>query len=406
MGTVMREARRRAGFAVLAVATVALMAAASAPSPIYPVYRERFGFSVAMLTVVFAVYAGTLLIALLTVGSLSDRVGRRPVLIGALLLAAASTAVFWSAGSLGALLCARIVQGVATGAAMSALAAGLLDFSPASRPQAGAWVTAIGTGVGMALGAGGVGLLLEATDRPDRLAFPILTAVFVALAGAVFALPETVKPSGFLWAALRPRVSVDPSARPTFWATLPTTVAGWAATGLFLALVPSLVREVLHVEVAAVGGLSIAALYAAVIAGGVLANRTRLATVTVAGGILLGGGALVLAGAVGGASPAIFTVGALTIGVGVGLTFNGNLRAVGAVTSVAGRSGTFAAVYVVSYVSLSVPTLLAGLAERAWGLALTADVYLAFIAVVAVIAVVAALARGRARQPQRSAVRP
>ncbi|GAA4160973.1 MFS transporter [Gryllotalpicola daejeonensis] len=391
----MSEGRRRAGFAVLAVATVALMASASAPSPIYPIYRDRFGFSVAMLTVVFAVYAGTLLIALLTAGSLSDRIGRRPVLIVALLLAAASTAAFWTADGLGALLAARVVQGLASGAAMSALAAALLDFSPTSRPQAGAWVTAIGTGVGMAAGAGGVGLLLEATSRPDRVAFPILTAVFVALACFVLALPETVKPSGFLWAALRPRVSVDPAARSMFWATVPTTIAGWAATGLFLALVPSLVHEVLHVEVAAIGGLSIAALYAAVVAGGLLANRTRIVSVTVAGGGLLGGGALLLAGAVGAASPALFTIGALTLGVGVGLTFNGNLRAVGAVTSSTGRSATFAAVYVVSYVSLSVPVLLAGLAERAWGLALTADAYLTFIALVAVFALTRALTTTR-----------
>lgn len=389
------DPRRRAGFAVLAIATVVLMTAASAPSPIYPIYRERFGFSVAMLTVVFAVYAGALLIALLTVGSLSDRIGRRPVLVTALLLAAASTAIFWTAAGLGALLAARIVQGLASGAAMSALAAALLDFSPASRPQAGAWATAIGTGIGMALGAGSVGLLLDATDRPDHIAFPLLTAAFVALAGSVLALPETMKPSGFLWAALRPRVSVDPPARPVFWATLPTTVAGWAATGLFLALVPSLVREVLHVRVPALGGLSITALYAAVVAGGLLANRARLATVTVAGGVLLGGGALLVAAAVGVASLALFAIGALTLGVGVGLTFNGNLREVGAATSATGRSATFAAVYLVSYVSLSVPTLIAGFAERTWGLALTADVYLAFIALVAVFALARALTTTR-----------
>lgn len=348
-----------------------------------------------MLTVVFAVYAGTLLLALLTVGSLSDRIGRRPVLIAALLLAAASTAIFWTAGGLGALLAARLVQGLASGAAMSALAAGLLDFSPASRPQAGAWVTAIGTGVGMALGAGSVGLLLETTDRPDRIVFPLLTVAFVVLAVAVRAMPETMRPSGFLWAALRPRVSVDLSARETFWATLPTTVAGWAATGLFLALVPSLVRAVLHVAIPALGGLSITALYAAVVAGGLNANRARLATVTGAGGALLGGGAVLLAGAIHLASPALFAIGALTLGVGVGLTFSGNLREVGAATSAAGRSATYAAVYLVSYLSLSVPTLAAGLAERAWGLALTADIYLAFIALVALFALTRALTTTR-----------
>jgi MFS family permease len=60
--------------------------------PIYPQYRERWGFSVTML--IFAVYVAGLLGALLTVGSLSDHLGRRPVLAATLLVAAASTAIF------------------------------------------------------------------------------------------------------------------------------------------------------------------------------------------------------------------------------------------------------------------------------------------------------------------------
>ena len=80
---------RRASFVLLVCANVLMMATASAPSPIYPLYRERWGFSVTMLTVIFAVYVAGLLGALLTVGSLSDHLGRRPVLVAALLVAAA-----------------------------------------------------------------------------------------------------------------------------------------------------------------------------------------------------------------------------------------------------------------------------------------------------------------------------
>src|ERR1700759_3652203 len=117
-----RGGRRRGGpFALLFCATVVLMASASAPSPIYPLYQERWGFSVTMLTVVFAVYVVGLLGALLTVGSLSDRLGRRPMLVAALLVAAASTAIFWTADGVGSLLIARVVQGLATGTATSVL---------------------------------------------------------------------------------------------------------------------------------------------------------------------------------------------------------------------------------------------------------------------------------------------
>jgi MFS family permease len=291
------------------------------------------------------------------------------------------------------LLIARFVQGVASGTAMSGLAAGLLDMLPAVRAHAGARVTAIATSAGMALGAGGMGLLLESSSRPDRYAFPLLAALFVCLAAAMLFLPEVSTPLPFGWAALRPRIGIDPAARSTFVATVPTTVAGWAATGLFLALVPSLVREVVHVEIPAIGGLSITGLYLAVTAGGLWAGRLRLATVTLLGSVLMGLGALASALALGIASAVVFAVGSLAAGLGVGLTFSGNLRAVGATTNAENRSATFAIVYLISYTSLSLPSLLAGIAEPFWGLRATADCYLAFVALLALTAAAHAMSR-------------
>jgi hypothetical protein len=70
-----------ASFGVLVLANVLLMASTSAPSPVYPLYLQRWGFSVTILTAVFAVYVAGLIAALLTVGSLSDHLGRRPMLV-------------------------------------------------------------------------------------------------------------------------------------------------------------------------------------------------------------------------------------------------------------------------------------------------------------------------------------
>ena len=130
-----RRLGQRASFGVLVFANVLLMASTSAPSPIYPLYLERWGFSVTILTVVFAVYVAGLVGALLTVGSLSDHLGRRPVLVASLLVAAVGTAIFWAAGGVFSLMLARVVQGIATGTATGALAAGLVDFSPEGRPH-------------------------------------------------------------------------------------------------------------------------------------------------------------------------------------------------------------------------------------------------------------------------------
>ena len=107
--------RARFGFALAIAAQIAMMIGASAPSPFYPVLAQDIGFDAIVISAVFAVYAIALLLALLTAGSLSDHVGRRPVAIAGFLLLAASMALFWHADSVTALVLARVLQGVASG---------------------------------------------------------------------------------------------------------------------------------------------------------------------------------------------------------------------------------------------------------------------------------------------------
>lgn len=383
-----RRLGRRASFVLLVCANVLMMATASAPSPIYPLYRERWGFSVTMLTVIFAVYVAGLLGALLTAGSLSDHLGRRPVLVAALLVAAASTAIFWAADGVGLLLIARVVQGLATGTATGALAAGLVEFAPEERPHLGPTMTAVGTSVGLAIGAGVVGLLVQVTTHPDAYVFPFLTLAFVSLAVVVLAIPEPhTRRAGGL-ASLRPRVHVPREARAEFLASVPAIVAGWSVTGLFLALTPSLVTTVLHVGFGAAGGVSIAVLFLANSAGGVWAVRHAPRMATSLGAVCLVLGSVGLAAALVLTSVIVFVIGSVIAGLGVGLTFNGTFRVISAATSAKARSEVFSAAYVISYTALSVPSLAAGLLAGWWGLKTTAYLYIAFVAVLSVIAAV------------------
>src|SRR5262249_42165789 len=135
---------------------VAFLAASAAPSPLYAVYREAWGFSALTLTIVFASYAFALLGSLLVFGGLSDHRGRREVLIAALVLEVAAVVLFWHAESVAWLLAARVLQGVATGIAMSTLSAGLLDL----HRERGALVNSVAPMVGMAIGALGTSVLV------------------------------------------------------------------------------------------------------------------------------------------------------------------------------------------------------------------------------------------------------
>src|SRR5690349_4184813 len=90
---------RTPGFVLALGALLAMMVGASAPSPFYPVLEREIGFSPATLTTIFAVYAVALLLTLLVTGSLSDHLGRRPVISAAFVLLALSMLVFWHADS-------------------------------------------------------------------------------------------------------------------------------------------------------------------------------------------------------------------------------------------------------------------------------------------------------------------
>jgi MFS family permease len=124
----------RVGFGLLTSILVTLLASSSAPTPLYATYQVRWGFSPVTITVIFGVYALAVLASLLVVGSLSDHVGRRPVLITALGAQAIVMLLFAFAGEVEVLLVARVLQGLATGAAIGAIGAGLVAFIPDVAP--------------------------------------------------------------------------------------------------------------------------------------------------------------------------------------------------------------------------------------------------------------------------------
>ena len=138
-------------------------------SPLYGVYQATWHFSSLDLTTVFAVYAFGLLATLLILGSLSDYVGRRPMLAIAQTAEAGAAIVFVNAHGLGSLYAGRVLQGVATGAAVGAVGAVLLDLQPASRPDRASTVNTAVTLGALAVGALGSSALVQLAPAPTQL---------------------------------------------------------------------------------------------------------------------------------------------------------------------------------------------------------------------------------------------
>src|SRR6267378_4857710 len=139
---------RAASLYLLASITVSYLASSSAPTPLYPIYQAEWGFSSLAVSFVFGIYAVAVLGALLVAGRLSDYVGRRPVLIAATAVQAATMFLFAFADGLSTLIAARVIQGLSTGAAIAAVGAGMLDMDKARGTIANSVAPATGTALG------------------------------------------------------------------------------------------------------------------------------------------------------------------------------------------------------------------------------------------------------------------
>jgi MFS family permease len=378
-----RGLRRAPAFWLVAVITAMVPAASSAPSPLYPVYQADFGFSALTLTVIFAVYVFALMASLLTVGRLSDYLGRRVVLAGALAVEAGAMALFLVAGGVGSLVIARIVQGFATGAAIGAMGAYLLDLQPSDGSRLGSLINSVAPTFGLGLGAVVTGGLVQYAADPTRLIFAILTPLFVVLALTTIALPETVQRISGAVAALRPQIAVPRRARGAFVAAMPIMVSTWALGGLMLSVGSSLLGVVFHQSNHAVIGLVIGLFPASAAAAAVLArNLTPASMARIGNAVLVVGTGLFLL-AVGSSSTAVFVAASMVAGSGFGCGFLGAIRSVSQLADPQERAALLSAVYVVSYVAFSVPAVVAGILTAHIGLRTTALGYGTFVGLIA-----------------------
>ncbi|CAH0284809.1 Multidrug resistance protein MdtL [Pseudomonas koreensis] len=380
-------ASHRSSLWFLAITLLSFLAASTAPTPLYHLYQDQLHFSAAILTLIFAVYAFSLLAALLTVGSLSDHLGRKPVIFSAVLLNALAMLLFIYADSVSWLIGARVLQGFATGMATAVLSATLLDTDR----QQGPLVNSVAPLLGMALGGLGCGLLAEFAPAPLQLTYWLLLALFVLQGVYVWRLPESVSRQGGALASLRPTLHVPVQARSTLWRVLPLNTATWALGGFYASLAPSLVRTATGSTSNLIGGATVAAL---TVTGALMIfmmrNRPAAQALRLGASLLPIGLVLILLG-VHGASLSLFFFGTLVAGCGFGSGFLGAVRSLVPLALPHERAGLMSAYYVLSYLAFCLPVLLAGHLARSFGLLATTDGYGVVLIVLAVAALLLSL---------------
>jgi len=383
----------RSSLVFLAITLLTFLAASSAPTPLYHLYQEGLHFSAGMLTLIFGVYALSLLAALLTVGSLSDYLGRKPVIFAALILDMLAMLLFINEDSVAWLIAARTLQGFATGMATAVLGAALLDTDR----QQGPLVNSVAPLLGMACGAMGSSLLVEFAPLPTQLIYWTLLALMLLQAVYVWRLPESVSRIPGALASLRPTLHVPPQARRALWLSLPVDVAVWAMGGFYLSLAPSLVRAATGSTSNLIGGGLVAVL---TLSGALmiftLRNRPADKVLRLGAGLLAIGVTLILT-AVHSASLPLFFIATLIAGSGFGAGFLGALRSVVPLALPHERAGLMSAFYVLSYLAFCLPSLLAGNLIRSFGLIATTDGYGAILILLALGALSGLLLQDSAR---------
>ncbi|WP_232050300.1 MFS transporter [Actinoplanes sp. OR16] len=379
-------ARLHTGFWSVALAFLIAMAFSTVPTPLYPLY----GFSPFIVTVVFATYAVGVVISLLLAGHISDRVGRKTILIPALALELIAAALFLTSSSLPVLLAARFVSGLGVGMITATATAHLAELHAAHRPGASRQrfevVSTAANSGGLGLGTLVAGLLAQFVYAPLRTPYLVFAGLLALSIVAVAFTPETVTRTPFTY---RPQRIGAHGDRTVYFAAAASALASFAVFGVFTSLAPGFVAGTLHHSSRALAGAIVFAVFGAAAAAQALTGSLSPAAKTRLGLLAQASGIVILVTGMHTANLPVFLIGGVLAGIGAGVLFKAALGSVAASAAPAERGEALAGLFLIAYIGLGVPAIGLGVATQSFPAVTVmtwfAGVLLALLAGVAVL---------------------
>jgi predicted MFS family arabinose efflux permease len=386
---------RKGGFAAVALAFAVAMVGTTLPTPLYTLYREKFGFSELTITVIFATYAVGVISALLLFGRLSDEIGRRRTLLPGLALSALSAVVFLVAQGLGLLLVGRVLSGLSAGIFTGTATATLVDLAPPGRQRLATLVATIANMGGLGCGPLLAGVLSQYFGSPLKLTFWVDLALLLPATVGVWAMPEPVED------LRRPRLQIQlprvpEPMRPIFIRAALAAFAGFAVFGLFTAVAPAFLGQKLGVTNRAVVGLVVFAVFAASTAGQLMLEVIPEPAALPGGCVALIVGMVLLALSLAASSLALLVGAGVVAGFGQGLSFRAGLTTVNAQAPAQQRAEVASAFFVVAYVAISLPVIGVGALAQATGLRAAGLTFAAAVSALAVVVLILLARQGAA----------
>jgi MFS family permease len=356
----------RSGFWAAAFAFLVVMAVATLPSPLYGLYRTRDHLSALTITVVFAIFAASTIVMLQRDSSIVARIGRRGVMLAAVVTMMVAMGVLAAWKDLPGLLIGRVITGVSVGLAAGTAITYLIELRLRADPKASA-IQARNIGTAVTVGALGVGPLIAgflAQWVAQPLTVPYLVFIglgVIALAG-LRAAPETGTP------APRAAASSQP-AGPRRKVRLPVpaaagTTAAFAANGLFAGLSGLILATTLHQTSHALAGTALFLVFAAGVVSQLATGSLRAQRVLTVGTVSMLAGLVLIVVSVRLSTPnlALFLISGALIGAGSGAVFKGTTGIVLEASPPESRVAMTSDLLIALYVGLSVPVIGAGVA--------------------------------------------
>jgi MFS family permease len=386
-------------FVFAACALLVAMVGTTLPTPLYALYQQRLGFDASWLTIIFSIYAAGVIAALLAVGSWSDQLGRKPLLLAGLAMGAVSAVIFLYSDSVGGLLIGRLFSGFSAGIMTGTATVAVIELAPKTWKNATLVATAanmFGLGIGPLL----AGFTSQFLPDPLHLVFYVHLAMLVLAVIGIALIRETVERPPTLRLRIQ-KPSVPASVRSVFISASIAGLAGFSVAGLFTSMVPSVMIHVMHEQGGLLIGAVIGLFFVASIIGQALLQvlpKSRHMTLGCAGLII---GMVCLGLSIATSQLTLLIVAGVVAGIGQGMILRAGMGAVTASSPAHQKAAVTSAFFVVLYVSISVPVVAVGFSVRAFGLEHVGEFFAALVAAVALLAMIS-MKRVQSRQAMMS----
>jgi MFS family permease len=379
------------GFIGAVYAFMIVMMGTTLPTPLYPIYSDAFHLSPLMITIIYAVYALGVIGGLLVFGQLSDRIGRRYVLIPGIILSVLSAVVFLSATNVGLLLLGRVISGLSAGLFTSTATATIVNLAPDNKKNQASTIASSVNMLGLGFGPLLCGVLAQYLPYALHLVFIVDIVLLIPAFIGIWLMPEPIQNKQSFQIKVQ-KLSVPSNIRGTFiYAVIPVFV-GFSMLGLFTAISPNFLGEILNIQNKAIIGVTVFLVFCASTVGQLLFkqksdyNVLMLGSATLIVGVILVGISLPLG------SYVLLLIGAIVSGFGQAFSFRAGLSTVNTVSPSDKQGEITSAFFTIAYVAISIPVVGVGLLQLGLSVQGAGIVFSIIVVILAIISLLLLLA--------------